>query len=66
MPNLVQSLQGQDLGFLEIVARLWGVEFDPSTRETTAELLAAQLLDHKLLVEIVNPSLPTPGQLCVI
>ena len=61
MPNLVQSLQGQDTGFLEIVARLWGVEFVSSTKETTAEFLAAQLIDQKLLVEIVE-SLPADAR----
>lgn len=61
MPNLVQTLQGQDPGFLEIVARLWGVEFDASSGELAPEQLAARLLDQKALLEITE-TLPTDAQ----
>jgi hypothetical protein len=61
MANLVHTLQAYDPGFLEIVARLWGVEFDASTGELTAERLAAQLLDHKNLIEIIE-SLPADAR----
>jgi hypothetical protein len=43
---------------LEIVARYWGVEFDVSSSELTAEQLAVRLLDQKALLEITE-TLPT-------
>jgi hypothetical protein len=54
MPNLLQSLQGRDLGHLRIVAGLWGVE--PASVETEPALqeLCAALLDPGLAGEMVE------------
>lgn len=53
MPNLVQSLQGHDLGHLRIIAELWGIEFDaPDTRVGLARL-STILLDRARLDDTV-------------
>jgi hypothetical protein len=57
MPNFIQSLQGRDIGYLRIVARLWGVELTTSDKDSVLKELAAALLDPKLVTEIVD-SLP--------
>jgi Helicase conserved C-terminal domain len=57
MPNLIQSLQGRDIGYLRIVARLWGIELTASDKDTILKELAAAILDPKPVTEIVD-SLP--------
>ncbi|MBE3118534.1 MAG: helicase-associated domain-containing protein [Candidatus Atribacteria bacterium] len=57
MPNIIQSFQGRDIGYLRIVARLWGIELAASDTDTVLKELAAALLDPKLVTEIVD-SLP--------
>jgi len=54
MPNLIQTLQGQDSAFLEIVAQLWGIVLDTSSRELNAERLAERMLDQETLLEILE------------
>ena len=58
MPNLIQSFQGRDIGFLRIVARLWGIELTAVDTDTVVNELAPALLDKHLVAEIVD-SLPT-------
>lgn len=60
MPDLAHSLQGRDLGFLRIVALLWGVELKAAdTHAAVAELLDA-LHTRSLVTEVVE-SLPLPA-----
>ncbi len=61
MPNLIQSFQGRDIGYLRIVARLWGIELAASDTDTALRELAAALLDPKLITEIVD-SLPADSR----
>lgn len=61
MPDLVQSLQGQDPGFLGIVAQFWGVDLDTSSGETAADYLAGRMLDQETLLEILE-TLPAEAQ----
>ena len=57
MPGLVHRLQAQDLGFLEIVAEMWGVVLSaPDARGALAPLVRL-LLNPVLITEIVD-SLP--------
>lgn len=57
LPYLTQNLQDQDLGFLQIVAELWGVELNaPDARQGRAALTTA--LSDPLLVEEIVDSLP--------
>jgi len=52
MPNLAQSLHGQDLGHLKIIAEFWGVELAaPDARSGLAQLTEA-LLDPQLVAEL--------------
>ncbi|HEX7541451.1 MAG TPA: helicase-associated domain-containing protein, partial [Anaerolineales bacterium] len=54
MPNLIQSFQGRDIGYLRIVARLWGIELAASDTDTVLKELTTALLDPKLVTEIVE------------
>ncbi len=54
MPNLIQSFQGRDIGYLRIVARLWGIELTASDTDTASKELAAALLDPATVTEIVD------------
>jgi len=49
MPDLRHHLRGQDLGFLRIVAKLWGIDFNASDVEQGQEILARTLLDVDLV-----------------
>src|SRR5512140_1030754 len=54
MPSLLQSLQNHDLGFLRIIAGLWGLELtSPDTGKAAMEL-ADGLLDPDLVIEILT------------
>ncbi len=61
MPNLIQSLQGRDIGHLRIVAGLWGVELSLLENEAALKQLAAVLLDPHLAAEMVD-SLPAQAR----
>ncbi len=54
MPDLVQSLQGRDLGHLRIIAELWGLDFDAPDTRIGLGRLAALLLDEEQLLEVVQ------------
>jgi hypothetical protein len=54
MPDLTHALQGRDLGFLRIVADVWGVELQaPDAREALPTLINS-LLDRGLVHEVVE------------
>jgi hypothetical protein len=57
MPDLVHALQGSDLGYLRIVAGLWGIELESNDSAGTIKELVAHLLDSQLVSEI-TASLP--------
>jgi hypothetical protein len=54
MPNLIQSLQGRDIGHLRIIAQLWGIELATSDIKPVLKDLTAKLLDPPLVNEIVD------------
>ena len=54
MPNLLTSLQQQDLGHIQIVAELWGIDLGPKEIEAAIKELCASLLDPNLLAEILE------------
>lgn len=54
MPNLIQSFQGRDIGFLRIVARLWGIELTAVDTDTVSIELATAMLNKQLAAEIVD------------
>lgn len=54
MPHLINTLPQNDLGFLRIVAQLWGLELESAEPAHAAVELAETLCDAALLEEIVN------------
>ena len=59
MPDLAQSLHRHDLGFLRIVAYLWGLELVPpgegeSAQRNALQQLTAAMLNRELLQEIIE------------
>lgn len=61
MPTLAQSLPAHDLGFLRIIAALWGIELSAADPAQAAVELAETLCDAQLLEEVVS-TLPEDGQ----
>jgi Helicase conserved C-terminal domain len=61
MPDLVHSLPSKDLGFLRIIASLWGVELTSADPATAAAELAEALCDAGLVEEVVS-TLPAAGR----
>jgi hypothetical protein len=53
MPSLAQTLPSNDIGFLRIVATLWGIELASSDPAEAAVELAEGLCDAELLEEVV-------------
>lgn len=61
MPDLVQSLVGEDLGHLKIIAELWGVELSAPDTKTGLIRIRQLLLDNSLVEEILE-DLPDDAQ----
>lgn len=61
MPDLFYTLQGHDLGFLKIVALLWGVEVTDRDVHSMLPALTREMLNADLLMEIVD-SLPASAR----
>jgi hypothetical protein len=61
MPDLAHSLPSKDLGFLRIVAGLWGLELASSEAPSALDELAEALCDAELAEEIVS-TLPQEGR----
>lgn len=61
MPDLLQTLQGNDLGFLQIVAETWKIELDAPDAFTAASRLALTLTSSNLVQDIVD-ALPAQAQ----
>lgn len=57
MPTLAQSLLDHDLGYLNIIAELWGIELDAPNMKQAQQQLVRSMLDSDLLQEVVE-SLP--------
>jgi len=58
MPDLFHSLQKQDIGHLRIIAELWGLELDSSTKDEALDELSASLLDPNLFAESIDSLSP--------
>lgn len=61
MPDLSQVFQPNDLGFIRIVASLWGVDLSSSDPAAAALELAEFLCDAELVEEVVS-TLPKDGR----
>jgi hypothetical protein len=54
MPTLVQSLQSHDIGFLRLVARLWGIDSFSSDKKKILVEIADAILDHAVFLETID------------
>ncbi len=54
MLTLRQSLQVHDLGYLRIVAELWGLELSAQNFKAAVQQLSGEMLDASLLEEIIE------------
>ena len=61
MPDLAHSLPAKDLGFLRIVASLWGVELTSADPALASTELAEALCDAGLVEEVIS-TLPADGR----
>jgi len=62
MPDLMHSLYGRDLGFLRMVAGLWGIELGAPNVRSALPLLVKAMLNPELANEIVESLPPPAGQ----
>jgi hypothetical protein len=60
-PDLFQTLQKQDLGYVRIVADLWGLEISASDAKAASQKMSHQMGDINLVQEIVE-TLPNPAR----
>jgi hypothetical protein len=61
MPDLLHTLQGNDLGFLRMIANAWGIELNAPDAYTALPLLVKAINSRVLIHEIVE-TLPTEAQ----
>jgi hypothetical protein len=54
LPDLIQSLQGRDLGHLRIIAMLWGLDLSAPDTRVGLQRLVPQLLDREVLIEVIE------------
>ncbi|NTU74927.1 MAG: hypothetical protein HGA86_02270, partial [Anaerolineaceae bacterium] len=54
MPDLLHTLQGNDLGFLKMVANTWGIDFNAPDARTGLVTLTHAMLDAHLANEVVD------------
>ncbi|HKY53702.1 MAG TPA: hypothetical protein VJM08_05310, partial [Anaerolineales bacterium] len=58
MPDLFHSLLKQDIGYLRIIAELWGLELDSKNVDEAREQLTISLLDPNLFAELIDSLSP--------
>jgi len=54
MPDLIESLQGRDLGHLRIIADLWGIKLDEQDIHSAIHNLTKSLLNASTVPEMVS------------
>jgi hypothetical protein len=54
MPDLAHTLQSHDLGFLKMVAGLWGIELNAPDARKALPILENEMLDAELLTEVIE------------
>jgi hypothetical protein len=54
MPDLEHTLQGHDLGFLKIVAGLWGIELNAPDSVTALPIVTAGIVEQADFAEVVE------------
>ncbi len=58
MPDLLQAIEHQDIGFVHIVAGLWGIELRSNDLEEAMGELAASMLEPELADEVLTSLTP--------
>ena len=58
MPDIYHTLLGHDLGHLQIIAELWGIELESNELDKVTKKLAASLLDPERLDELMDSLTP--------
>ena len=61
MPDLQNTLQSYDLGFLRMIAGLWGIELSEPDFHKALPLILDALQDAEILQELID-TLPAPAQ----
>jgi hypothetical protein len=61
MPDLLHTLQGHDMGFLQMLAGLWGIEISSPDASSALPILVKELIQPALVQEIID-TLPGPAQ----
>lgn len=64
MPTLLNTLSGQDLGFLKIVANGWGLEINAPDAHTARSLLIDSM-DHIELIREIIETLPMDAKIAI-
>jgi hypothetical protein len=54
MPDLVHALQGNDLGFLRMIANAWGIDLNAPDAYTALPVLVSGICNQILVNEIVG------------
>jgi hypothetical protein len=54
MPDLEHALQGNDLGFLKIVASAWGIEMNAPDTVTALPILVEGIIEHADFAEVIE------------
>ncbi|HEY9152243.1 MAG TPA: hypothetical protein VIN60_05105, partial [Anaerolineales bacterium] len=62
MPDVYHSLLGHDLGYLQMVAELWGIELKSNELKNATKELAASLLDPERIAELIDSLTPQARQ----
>ena len=61
MPDLIHTLQGNDLGFLRMVAGVWGIELNSPDAYTALPVLVSAMKNRRLASEVIE-SLPAAAR----
>ena len=59
MPDIYHSLLGHDLGHLQIIAELWGLEIRSNDPNAAVKELAAALLEPERIAEVIDSLTPS-------
>jgi hypothetical protein len=54
MPDLSHTLQGNDLGFLRMVAGVWGIELNSPDAYTALPVLVSAMKNRRLAGEVIE------------
>ncbi len=64
MPDLLRTLQGNDLGFLRMVAQAWGLELNAPDAHTALPALVNGIRNPALIAEVID-ALPRQAQIAL-